>query len=68
MKILAMSDQHGYLPQVPECDLLLVAGDNCPDYPKKARVRVGSGPQVREQFDWFFKSWLSWVDDQPVQR
>lgn len=31
MRIVAVSDQHGFLAHIPPCDLLTVAGHVCPD-------------------------------------
>jgi predicted phosphodiesterase len=30
LKVVAVADQHGRLPPIPPCDLLLIAGDVCP--------------------------------------
>lgn len=67
MRIVAISDQHGHLPEIPECDLLLVAGDNCPDYPTGAHDRLGSGPQVAAQAKWFRHTWVPWRMRQPAK-
>lgn len=67
VRIVAISDQHGYLPDIPPCDMLIVAGDNCPDYPSGARERVGSGPQTARQMQWFKETWLPWRHKQPAE-
>src|SRR6266542_178729 len=46
MKILALSDLHGYLPDIPECDILLLAGDYSP------------GPKDRDFLQGPFTNWL----------
>jgi hypothetical protein len=75
VKICAISDQHGWLDfQVPECDVLLVAGDNCPDYPNGRRFssrdeqQIGSCAQREAQRKWFRGAYLPWLKAQPVGR
>jgi Icc-related predicted phosphoesterase len=62
MRIAALSDQHGYLPEVPACDLLIVGGDVCPD-------RVGlsvSKDEPARQRDWFDEHARPWLAASPA--
>ncbi len=62
MRIAALSDQHGYLPEIPACDLLIVAGDVCPD-------RIGSWvaeDDPARQRDWFDEHARPWLAASPA--
>lgn len=48
MRIAAVSDLHGHFPEIPECDLLLLAGDYCP---------VSYGQQ-----HWFRNRFAPWIN------
>jgi len=58
MRIVALSDQHGYLPDIPPCDLLLVAGDVCPDR-MGAAVAADHPDQQKDWFDEHARPWLA---------
>lgn len=49
MKACCISDLHGFLPKVPECDLLLLGGDFC--------------PTTRDQHWWFKETFSPWLED-----
>src|SRR5436190_19972122 len=55
LKIAATSDLHGYLPAVPECDLLLLGGDLCPDGREKDQAR------------WLDTTFRYWLRDVPAK-
>jgi Icc-related predicted phosphoesterase len=57
MHLVATSDLHGYLPEIPACDLILIGGDICPD----------GTPQM--QADWLdtcFRRWLKGIPAKEV--
>ena len=64
MRIVALSDQHGYLPEIPPCDLLIIAGDVCPDRfgPSLAR----DFPELQKA--WFDETALPWIARAPATR
>lgn len=52
MRIVGIADLHGYLPDnIPDCDLLLIGGDICPE---------------DNQEDWLNKKFMPWVDKIPA--
>lgn len=63
MKICCVSDLHGNLPKIPECDLLIIAGDICPHF----AYPVGSDKDVIEQSIWFSTKFSAWLKIQPAK-
>lgn len=54
MRVIVTADLHGFLPEIPECDLLLIAGDITPV----------TNHEIHYQRKWLreeFQDWLSWV-------
>lgn len=60
MRIVALSDQHGHLPEVPPCDLLIVAGDVCPDR-VDGRLAADHPEAQKAWFDQHARPWLAGV-------
>ena len=56
MKIACLADIHGFLPVVPECDLLLIAGDFIPM----------TMPSARLQQSWLEVEFASWLRNSPA--
>lgn len=62
MRIVALSDQHGFLPDITPCDLLIVAGDICPDRLGFFVARFAPDQQAR----WFDVKIRAWLDASPA--
>lgn len=52
MKIIAISDLHGYLPELESFDLLLIAGDIVPT----------DCINIRSQQEWLFNEFVPWIN------
>lgn len=57
MRTVAISDLHGTLPEIPECDLLLIGGDVTPVWNHERKF----------QADWLCGEFAEWLDAQPAQ-
>ena len=60
MNILAISDMHGELVDIPECDLLLIAGDVCPAFHSKK-------DSIEHQSTWIDEKLNPWLNKQPAK-
>jgi hypothetical protein len=60
MRIVAVSDLHGFLPEIPRCDLLIIAGDICPDA-FGSRMAAEAPALQAEWFDAHVRPWLARV-------
>ena len=58
IKVVAISDTHGHLPDIPECDLLLVAGDICPTMDHS----------IGFQECWLDSAFRYWLKNQPAKQ
>lgn len=62
MRVIALSDQHGFLPDIPPCDLLVVAGDVCPD--RFGPFTAAHDPSLQKA--WFDRNVRPWLAAAPA--
>lgn len=59
IKVVAISDLHGYLPEIPECDLLCICGDLVP-----LNVQANS----RKTRKWLTEEFKPWCESLPCHK
>src|SRR5688500_2475730 len=63
-RIACISDLHGRLPDIPACDVLVIAGDVCPHAPG---AFVGSREDVLHQSKWLAGPFHEWLERVPAR-
>ena len=59
ISICAMSDLHGYLPEIEPCDLVLICGDIVP-------LRIQG--RTKDSYKWFSNEFKEWAMDLPCDK
>lgn len=72
MRVVLTSDLHGNLPEIPKCDLLIVAGDVAPDYIRTYSRGTASRAQVEKghlgQSSWLQDDFADWLNEVPAEK
>lgn len=69
MRLVLTADLHGTLPEIPECDVLVIAGDICPDYfVQRYASRVVLDKGERKQRAWLDTTFREWLESVPARR
>ncbi|WP_320669842.1 metallophosphoesterase family protein [Patulibacter defluvii] len=58
VRVTVVSDQHGHLPEIEPCDLLLLGGDLCPT----------DSHEIEHQRDWLLGPFRAWLEQLPAER
>lgn len=67
MRVVGISDLHGRLPNIPACDVLLIAGDICPDFMMN-RFLVDNQHTHVKQMEWLETDYAKWERTVPATR
>lgn len=59
MRVCAISDLHGFLPEIEPCDLLLICGDIMP-------LSIQTNMPASEK--WLDEVFIPWIDNQPIDQ